>query len=264
MVTSEPARGPTTTTTNSKLQLQLPSTKPPAIPDIIPLLYLQRFFSIVTDLTNLYIFTAYWIAFGPHGPRSEDPAGTGARVFWGVIAGVAASVAIFGGIRLAAKPAPHTMTKEWQEASNELLKVRYLRLHLIQARTKSNPGTPFKHDADHIFPTGAKSRSLHRYRIRRLQGPRPGPIPSQGCLKEEAEIFGRKTRKKTYHTTKRHTLPKTNPLLPLALLQQPPFFFLSLCNRSTTSQLTDGNLASLLVYLWKKNAREKQNEKLNM
>jgi hypothetical protein len=67
--------------------------------------------------------TAYWIAFGPHGPRAEDPAGTGSKIFWGVVSGVAASVAIFGAIRLAAKPAPHTMTKEWQEASNEILKV---------------------------------------------------------------------------------------------------------------------------------------------
>jgi cytochrome c oxidase subunit 4 len=65
---------------------------------------------------------AYWIAFGPHGPRAEDPAGTGSKIFWGVVSGVAASVAIFGAIRLAAKPAPHTMTKEWQEASNEILK----------------------------------------------------------------------------------------------------------------------------------------------
>ncbi|KAL6866328.1 Cytochrome c oxidase subunit 5B, mitochondrial [Amphichorda felina] len=64
---------------------------------------------------------AYWIAFGPHGPRAADPPGTNAKVFWGTVAGVAVSFGIFGVIRLFAKPAPHTMNKEWQEASNELL-----------------------------------------------------------------------------------------------------------------------------------------------
>jgi len=37
---------------------------------------------------------------------------------------VVASFAIFAAIRFFANPPPHTMTKEWQEASNEILKVR--------------------------------------------------------------------------------------------------------------------------------------------
>ena len=64
---------------------------------------------------------AYWIAFGPHGPRAADPPGSGARVAWGVFTGLAASLALFGLIRFVAKPGPHTMNKERQEASNELL-----------------------------------------------------------------------------------------------------------------------------------------------
>lgn len=80
-------------------------------------------FILSIEANSCVQLTAYWIAFGPHGPRAQDPPGTNARIFWGVFAGVAASVAIFGAIRLAAKPAPHTMTKEWQEASNEILKV---------------------------------------------------------------------------------------------------------------------------------------------
>ncbi|KFH44223.1 Cytochrome c oxidase polypeptide-like protein [Hapsidospora chrysogenum ATCC 11550] len=64
---------------------------------------------------------AYWIAFGPHGPRAVDPPGTNAKIFWGTVAGLAVSFSIFGIIRYFAKPAPHTMNKEWQEASNELL-----------------------------------------------------------------------------------------------------------------------------------------------
>ncbi|KID80559.1 Cytochrome c oxidase subunit 5 [Metarhizium brunneum] len=64
---------------------------------------------------------AYWIAFGPHGPRAVDPPGTNARVAWGIAVGLAASFAIFAAIRSFAKPEPHTMSKEYQEASNELL-----------------------------------------------------------------------------------------------------------------------------------------------
>lgn len=64
---------------------------------------------------------AYWIAFGPHGPRAVDPPGTNARIAWGVAVGLAASFAIFAAIRSFAKPEPYTMSKEYQEASNELL-----------------------------------------------------------------------------------------------------------------------------------------------
>ncbi|PNY23175.1 Cytochrome c oxidase polypeptide 5, mitochondrial, partial [Tolypocladium capitatum] len=65
---------------------------------------------------------AYWIAFGPHGPRAADPPGTNARIAWGVAMGLGASLAVFGIVRSFAKPEPRTMSKEYQEASNELLK----------------------------------------------------------------------------------------------------------------------------------------------
>ncbi|PHH65407.1 hypothetical protein CDD81_2511 [Ophiocordyceps australis] len=64
---------------------------------------------------------AYWIAFGPHGPRAADPPGTNAKIVWGVISGLAASLTIFGIIRYFAKPPPHTMTREYQEKVNEYL-----------------------------------------------------------------------------------------------------------------------------------------------
>lgn len=35
-----------------------------------------------------------------------------------------ASLVIFVAMRMFAKPGPHTMNKEWQEAANEYLKVR--------------------------------------------------------------------------------------------------------------------------------------------
>ncbi|KAL1997645.1 hypothetical protein VTN02DRAFT_1208 [Thermoascus thermophilus] len=65
---------------------------------------------------------AYWIAFGPHGPRAEPPKGEGWRVFFKTMQLFAASVAIFYAVHLFARPPPRTMTKEWQEASNEYAK----------------------------------------------------------------------------------------------------------------------------------------------
>ncbi|KAF9894754.1 Cytochrome c oxidase subunit 5A [Aspergillus nanangensis] len=62
---------------------------------------------------------AYWIAFGPHGPRAQVPKGENMRVFIKVAQLTAVSFAIFYVIHLFAKPQPKTMSKEWQEASNE-------------------------------------------------------------------------------------------------------------------------------------------------
>ncbi|OKL55796.1 Cytochrome c oxidase polypeptide 5, mitochondrial [Talaromyces atroroseus] len=62
---------------------------------------------------------AYWIAFGAHGPRKEAPKGEGWKIASKVVQLVAVSVGLFYTTRLFAKPPPRTMTKEWQEASNE-------------------------------------------------------------------------------------------------------------------------------------------------
>ncbi|KAH6877323.1 cytochrome c oxidase subunit IV family [Thelonectria olida] len=64
---------------------------------------------------------AYWIAFGPHGPRAVDPPGTNARVAWGVAIGLGVSVGLFALVRFFAAPVPYTMSKEYQEQSNEFL-----------------------------------------------------------------------------------------------------------------------------------------------
>ncbi|RDA89613.1 hypothetical protein CP533_1479 [Ophiocordyceps camponoti-saundersi (nom. inval.)] len=74
------------------------------------------------DLTIQEKKAAYWIAFGPHGPRAVDPPGTNARIAWTVVKGLVASFVIFAIIRSFAKPEPHTMSREYQEASNEMLK----------------------------------------------------------------------------------------------------------------------------------------------
>ena len=69
---------------------------------------------------------AYWIAFGNHGPRALPPPGENLRIFWYTMAGVSISLVIFMVIRAFAGEPPRTMNKEWQEATNEYLKVRVL------------------------------------------------------------------------------------------------------------------------------------------
>ncbi|CAD6505791.1 BgTH12-01278 [Blumeria graminis f. sp. triticale] len=65
---------------------------------------------------------AYYLAFGAHGPRAEAPPGEGMKVAGYVAACVSASFLIFCLIRSFARPPPSTMTKEYQEATNEYLK----------------------------------------------------------------------------------------------------------------------------------------------
>lgn len=66
---------------------------------------------------------AYYIAFGPHGPRRPPPPDEGRNVFLLSSAVIAGAIAIFAMTRMFANPVrPRTMTKEWQEASEEYLK----------------------------------------------------------------------------------------------------------------------------------------------
>ncbi|KAL8743043.1 MAG: hypothetical protein Q9190_004558 [Brigantiaea leucoxantha] len=74
------------------------------------------------DLTWQEKRAAWWVAFGPHGPRAEDPPGENWFVFKRVMMVIGVSTAVFIVIRQFARPPPKTMTKEWQEATNEYLK----------------------------------------------------------------------------------------------------------------------------------------------
>ena len=69
-------------------------------------------------------FSAYWIAFGPHGPRARPPPGENWTVFKYTMYGVGISFVLFLLIRSQARPPPGTMNKEYQEMTNEYLKVR--------------------------------------------------------------------------------------------------------------------------------------------
>lgn len=73
-------------------------------------------------LTHLFN-SAYWIAFGPHGPRALPDPQEKWEIMKIILYCLAGSAAIFGTIRYFANPPPKTMTKEWQEATNEYLKV---------------------------------------------------------------------------------------------------------------------------------------------
>ncbi|KAI9735227.1 MAG: Cytochrome c oxidase subunit 5A [Cirrosporium novae-zelandiae] len=65
---------------------------------------------------------AYWIAFGPHGPRALDPPGEGRRVLIWTLGLLGVSAVLFGLAQSAGRPAPSTMTKEWQEMTDVYLK----------------------------------------------------------------------------------------------------------------------------------------------
>ncbi|KAI0019822.1 cytochrome c oxidase subunit IV [Xylariomycetidae sp. FL0641] len=75
-----------------------------------------------TDLTLQEKKAAWFIAFGEHGPRAADPPGENTKVALYTGIGLLVSLAIFSTIRAFAGPAPSTMNKEYQEATNEYLK----------------------------------------------------------------------------------------------------------------------------------------------
>ncbi|ETW86317.1 hypothetical protein HETIRDRAFT_243779, partial [Heterobasidion irregulare TC 32-1] len=63
---------------------------------------------------------AYYVAFGPHGPRTPvNPPGTSAKVTAGVFGLIAAAAAVFATVRAFAPPPPRTITKEWEDAALE-------------------------------------------------------------------------------------------------------------------------------------------------
>ncbi|KAI8943811.1 hypothetical protein NX059_001785 [Plenodomus lindquistii] len=77
------------------------------------------------ELTMQEKKAAYFIAFGPHGPRRPPPPDEGRNVFLLSSAVIFGAFATFFAIRMFASPVrPRTMTKEWQEATEEYLKAQ--------------------------------------------------------------------------------------------------------------------------------------------
>ncbi|KAI9264090.1 cytochrome c oxidase subunit IV [Phascolomyces articulosus] len=66
---------------------------------------------------------AYYIAFGPHGPRQPiTQPGHGSKVLGGVAAVLGVSSVLFWTIRVNGQETPITTTREWEEATNEYLR----------------------------------------------------------------------------------------------------------------------------------------------
>jgi len=65
---------------------------------------------------------AYYVAFGPHGPRAPtSQPGDGVKIFFSTLALMAIGGIVFFAIH-SQSSTPRTMTKEWQLASNERAK----------------------------------------------------------------------------------------------------------------------------------------------
>ncbi|KAF7726545.1 Cytochrome c oxidase subunit 5A [Apophysomyces ossiformis] len=66
---------------------------------------------------------AYFLAYGPHGPRTaRTTPGHGRRVFLGVCGTMTFSGLLYLTMRMNGEEHPKTLSKEWQEATNEYLK----------------------------------------------------------------------------------------------------------------------------------------------
>lgn len=75
------------------------------------------------ELTTAEKKAAYYISFGAWGPRKPlHKAGEINKVIWGVVGGFGAAIGLFAFIRMFAAPPPRTLTREWQDASDEYLK----------------------------------------------------------------------------------------------------------------------------------------------
>ncbi|KAF8800522.1 COX4-domain-containing protein [Phlegmacium glaucopus] len=66
---------------------------------------------------------AYYVAFGPHGPRAPTSApGEGFKILLATAGLISLAGALFYVVQSLGAPPPKTLTKEWQEASNERAK----------------------------------------------------------------------------------------------------------------------------------------------
>ena len=75
------------------------------------------------ELTEAEKKAAWYISYGAWGPRKPiHPPGSGKMIFGGVFGVLAGAGVLYGLARYFSEGMPKTMSKEWQEASNEILK----------------------------------------------------------------------------------------------------------------------------------------------
>jgi hypothetical protein len=121
---------------------------------------------------------AYWIAFGAHGPRAQPPADENRKVALYTAIGVLISLGLFTTMRAFAGPAPSTINREYEEASNEFLKVSRLRLIRLFL-TLFEPLIPLYQYTDAPLPQIEPTcRALHWSLIRGLLRKGSGAITS--------------------------------------------------------------------------------------
>ncbi|EPQ57821.1 cytochrome c oxidase subunit IV [Gloeophyllum trabeum ATCC 11539] len=66
---------------------------------------------------------AYYVAFGPHGPRAPvNPPGSGVKILFATLGLIGTTGLLYYALRQVSVKPPNTMTREWQEASNERAK----------------------------------------------------------------------------------------------------------------------------------------------
>lgn len=101
------------------------------------------------------LIVAYYVAFGPHGPRRPTPPDEGRKVFFLTAGVIASAVALFSVTRLFANPVrPRTMTKEWQEATEEYMKV-------CRTNSAQSPLLPLRESMLIPGPIGTKNGAYH-------------------------------------------------------------------------------------------------------
>ncbi|KAL0576018.1 Cytochrome c oxidase subunit 5B, mitochondrial [Marasmius crinis-equi] len=85
---------------------------------------------------------AYYVSFGPHGPRApSSKPGDGYKIFASVAGLVGVTAALMAVIRSFGSETPKTLSKEWQEATNEkALEARMNPLHGISSEGYSGKG----------------------------------------------------------------------------------------------------------------------------
>ena len=100
------------------------------------------------------------------------------KIFMYVMAAIGATGVLFGTARFFARGQPATMTKEYQEATNDYLKVCTNRGHnrcLSAASAHVQNMIPKNATLTYILTTGHERRAHHWCLIRGLRWPRHGP-----------------------------------------------------------------------------------------
>lgn len=118
------------------------------------------------------------------------------KIFAYVMVAIGATGVLFGTARFFARGQPATMTKEYQEATNDYLKVcAYGGYNRCLCAASAYMRNTMLKDATltHILPTGHERRAHHRYLIRGLRRPRPGPEPAR---KEVDALHREKSRER--------------------------------------------------------------------